>query len=59
MTNAVKSLINQTYNNIEFILVDDGSSDGSGALCDEFSKNYKKIKVIHKENSSLSSAKNA
>lgn len=47
---CVNSLINQTYNNIEIYLVDDGSTDGSGSLCDKLSKRDKRIRVIHKEN---------
>lgn len=58
---CVESLISQTYENIEIILVDDGSTDSSGALCDEYlarKLNNKTIKVIHKENGGLSSARN-
>jgi len=57
--NAVKSLVCQTYRDLEIILVDDGSTDGSGSLCDEFLKQDERIKVIHKENGGLSSARNA
>jgi glycosyltransferase involved in cell wall biosynthesis len=56
---CVNSIINQTYNNLEIILVDDGSKDNSGKLCDEFSKKDFRIKVIHKENGGLSDARNA
>ena len=56
---CVNSLISQTYKNKEIILVDDGSTDTSGALCDEFSKKYDFIKVIHKINGGLSDARNA
>ena len=55
---CVKSIINQTYTNLEIILVDDGSPDVCGALCDEFAKNDSRIKVIHKANGGLSSARN-
>lgn len=55
---AVNTLLKQTYNNYEIILVDDGSTDGSDALCDYFANRYKKIKVIHKKNGGLSSARN-
>lgn len=56
---CVESIINQTYSNIEIILVDDGSPDNSGEICDEFASKDKRIKVIHKSNGGLSSARNA
>lgn len=56
---SIDSVIHQTYKNLEIILVDDGSKDSSGKLCDEYSKNDNRIKVIHKENGGLSSARNA
>lgn len=56
---CVNSLLNQTYKNIEIILVNDGSKDNSGKLCDLLSKKYSIVKVIHKENGGLSSARNA
>ncbi|WP_048727051.1 glycosyltransferase [Carnobacterium sp. 1290_CSPC] len=55
---CVKSLVNQTYDNIEVILVDDGSTDNSGSLCDEFQRNYKHVTTFHKENGGLSDARN-
>ena len=55
---CIDSLIKQTYNNIEIIIVDDGSTDGSGELCDEIKKKSQKIKVIHQENGGLSAARN-
>ena len=55
---CVESIINQTYKNLEIILVDDGSTDNSGKLCDELAKKDNRIKVIHKENGGLSDARN-
>ncbi len=56
---CVASIINQTYRNLEIILVDDGSPDNCGKLCDEWAKKDDRIKVIHKENGGLSDARNA
>lgn len=55
---CIDSLINQTYKDLEIILVDDGSTDSSGKICDEYKKKDKRIKVIHKINGGLSSARN-
>ncbi|WP_294101981.1 glycosyltransferase [uncultured Ruminococcus sp.] len=56
---CVKSVVEQTYENLEIILVDDGSTDSSGELCDKIALTDDRIKVIHKENGGLSSARNA
>lgn len=56
---CVDSILAQSYKNIEVILVDDGSKDKSGDICDKYQKKDKRIKVIHKENGGLSSARNA
>lgn len=55
---CVTSLVNQTYKNLEIILVNDGSTDNSGVLCEEYSKKYSNIIVIHKKNGGQSSARN-
>lgn len=56
---AVDSILNQTYKNLEVILVDDGSKDSSGEICDEYSKFDNRVRVIHKENGGSSTARNA
>ncbi|MBQ3415456.1 MAG: glycosyltransferase family 2 protein [Clostridia bacterium] len=56
---CVESIINQTYKNIEIILVDDGATDNSGKICDELGKRDSRIKIIHKANGGLSDARNA
>lgn len=55
---CIDSIINQTYKNLEIILVDDGSPDNCGSICDEYAKKDKRIKVIHKKNGGLSDARN-
>lgn len=55
---CLDSILNQTYKNIEIILVNDGSIDKSGLICDEYSRKYNNIKVFHKENGGVSSARN-
>lgn len=56
---CVKSIMNQSYQNLEIILVDDGSPDACPALCDSYAKQDNRIKVIHQENMGLSAARNA
>lgn len=58
LNRCVRSIRRQTYKNLEIILVDDGSPDGSGAMCDRFAAEDSRIKVIHKENGGLSDARN-
>ena len=55
---SVGSVINQTYQNLEILLIDDGSTDSSSLLCDEYAKKDKRIKVFHQENKGLSCARN-
>lgn len=56
---CIQSVCAQTYNNLEIILVDDGATDSSGKMCDEYAEKDARVKVIHKENGGLSSARNA
>ncbi|SES12355.1 Glycosyltransferase involved in cell wall bisynthesis [Butyrivibrio fibrisolvens] len=56
---CIDSIICQTYKNIEIILVDDGSPDSCGQICENYKKKDSRIKVIHKENGGLSDARNA
>lgn len=55
---CIESIINQTYSNLEIILVDDGSMDKSGEICDSYQNADDRIRVIHKKNGGLSSARN-
>lgn len=54
----IESIINQEYNNIEIILVDDSSPDNSGIICEHYKKTDNRIAVIHKENAGVSEARN-
>lgn len=56
---CLESIINQTYKNLEIILINDGSTDNSGKICDEYAGKDNRIKVIHKPNGGLSDARNA
>lgn len=55
---CIESLCSQSYNDIEIVLVNDGSSDSSGTICDDFAKKDSRIKVIHKQNVGVSGARN-
>ena len=56
---AVDSVLNQKFEDFELILVDDGSPDASGSICDEFAEKDSRVKVIHKKNGGICSARNA
>lgn len=59
LNNCVKSVLGQSYKDLEIILVDDGSTDDSGLICDFWKEKDNRINVIHKKNGGLSSARNA
>ena len=58
LTKCLNSIIRQTYTNIEVLVIDDGSTDKSALICDEFAKKDNRVKVIHLENRGVSSARN-
>lgn len=58
MKSCLESLIHQTYQHFELILVDDGSNDASGMICDNYAKNDQRITVYHRENSGVSASRN-
>nr|WP_297705468.1 glycosyltransferase family 2 protein [uncultured Butyrivibrio sp.] len=57
LSECIDSIINQTYRNLEIILVDDGSSDGSESICDDYAQKDRRVKVIHRDNQGLVSAR--
>lgn len=59
LSDCVESVLKQTYTDLEIILVDDGSQDASGQICDDYAKQDSRVQVIHKKNGGLSSARNA
>ena len=59
ISKCIESVISQTYTNIEILLIDDGSTDKSGDICDKFALKDNRVKVIHKSNGGVSSARNA
>ena len=58
LAKCVDSVLEQDYRPLEIILIDDGSTDGSGQICDDYDNKYEEIKVIHKQNGGLSDARN-
>lgn len=58
LTRCIDSILNQSFSNFEMLLIDDGSKDKSGKICDEYAAKDSRIKVFHKENGGVSSARN-
>lgn len=58
LAECIESVLKQTYQNLEILLIDDGSTDSSGKICDEYAQKDTRIKVIHKENGGVSLARN-
>lgn len=59
LNKCIDSILNQSYTNIEVILVDDGSPDSCPQICDDYQRKDPRVKVVHKQNGGLSSARNA
>ena len=59
LSQCMKSILSQSYNDLEIILVDDGSADECPRLCDEYEAGDARVRVIHKKNGGLSDARNA
>lgn len=55
---CIQSILSQTFSNFELILIDDGSPDNSGIICDEYAKKDKRVKVFHQKNGGVSNARN-
>lgn len=59
LSQCIESILNQSYKDFELILVDDGSPDGCSSICDEYKKRDNRVKVVHKKNGGLVSARKA
>ncbi|MBQ4145205.1 MAG: glycosyltransferase family 2 protein, partial [Clostridia bacterium] len=59
LANCIESVLNQTFSDFELILVDDGSTDGCPQICDDYKERDQRVKVIHKPNGGLASARRA
>lgn len=55
---CIDSILAQTFTDFELLLIDDGSKDSSGEICDEYARNDERVRVFHKENGGVSSARN-
>lgn len=58
LSRCIDSILNQSFTDFELLLVNDGSDDHSGEICDDYAKKYSRVKVFHKENGGVSSARN-
>lgn len=58
LSQCIESILSQSYSDFELLLIDDGSTDNSGILCDEYSKKDKRIRVFHKQNAGVGAARN-
>ena len=58
ISHCLYTIVNQTYRNLEIIVVDDGSTDGSGVICEEFAQNDDRIRIIHQNNQGVAAARN-
>ena len=59
LTQSIESVLNQDHRNLELILIDDGSPDHSGTICDAYAEKDSRVRVIHQKNGGAAAAKNA